>query len=249
MGSAPVFLAGTSQLDAAVIRLDGAEGRHASLVRRLTRGEPLVVTDGAGRVAECRVESVDRSGLTCTVQRRYDEPQPQPRVIVVQALPKGDRALLAVEGLTEVGVDVIVPWAAQRCITQWRGDRGARGVQRWRASAREAAKQSRRAWLPDVRNLATTEDVCALLAAADCPVVLHESARQTLTGVEVPAQGDVVVVVGPEGGLTEDELVAFADRGAAAFWLGPTVLRTSTAGTVAAAVLLSRTARWRLSAP
>ena len=249
MGSAPVFLAGTSQLDAASIRLDGVEGRHASLVRRLRRGERLVVTDGAGRVAECRVELVDRSGLTCTVQRRYDEPRPQPRLVVVQALPKGDRALLAVEGLTEVGVDVIVPWAAQRCVTQWRGDRVTRGVQRWRTSAREAAKQSRRAWLPDVRELAATEDVCALLAGAACAVVLHESARRSLTDVEVPARGDVVVVVGPEGGLTDDELSAFVDRGAEAFQAGPTVLRTSTAGTVAAAVLLSRTQRWWVSAP
>lgn len=249
MGSAPVFLAGTSQLDAGSIRLDGPEGRHASAVRRLRRGEPVVVTDGAGQVAECRVESVDRSALTCAVERRYEEPPPQPRLVVVQALPKGDRALLAVEALTEVGVDVIVPWAAERCVTHWRGDRLARGPERWRASAREATKQSRRAWLPDVRDLATTEDVCALLAAADCPAVLHESARQSLSDVEVPALGDIVVVVGPEGGLTDDELSAFADRGAEAFQAGPTVLRTSTAGTAAAAVLLSRTQRWRVSAP
>ena len=249
MGTAPVFLTGTAQFGAVSIRLDGSEGRHASLVRRLRPGEPVVLTDGAGRVAQCRVEAVGRSGITCRAERRYDVPSPQPRLVVVQAVPKGDRAQTAVDTLTEVGVDALVPWLAQRSIPRWDAERAARGVARWRATAREASKQARRAWLPEVRELASTEEVTALLADGALPVVLHESARRAISDLEVPETGDVVVVVGPEGGLSDEELEGFAASGIEPVHLGPTVLRTSTAGTVAAAVLLSKTRRWAVSEP
>jgi 16S rRNA (uracil1498-N3)-methyltransferase len=153
------------------------------------------------------------------------------------------RCTPAVELLTEVGVDAIVPWAAQRCVAQWRGERATAGVQRWRTAAREAAKQSRRAWLREGRELASTAEGGALLAAATQPVVLHEAAQRPISDLSMPAIGDVVVVVGPEGGLSEQELATFADHGEPVA-MGPTVLRTSTAGAVAAAVLLSRTNRW-----
>ena len=249
MGTAPVFLVDRDQLGADRPRLSGAEGRHAATVRRLRPGEPVVLTDGAGRVAQCRVDFADRSGITCQVERRYDVPAPQPRLTVVQAVPKGDRAQTAVETLTEVGVDVVVPWLAQRSVPRWDAERAARAVERWRATAREATKQARRAWLAEVRGLASTAEVAALLTGAALPVVLHESAERPLQDVEVPATGDIVVVVGPEGGLTEEELETFARTGSEPVHLGPTVLRTSTAGTVAAAVLLSRTRRWAVSAP
>jgi len=164
--------------------------------------------------------------------------------VVVQALPKGDRGELAVETLTEVGVDVVVPWAAARCVTRWREDRAARSLARWRTTGRTAAKQARRTRFPEVTDLAGTAEVAALLGAAISGVVLHEEASEPLAGLEVPTAGDVVVVVGPEGGVSPDELAAFAASGATAYRLGDTVLRTSTAGTAALAVLMSRT-RWR----
>jgi 16S rRNA (uracil1498-N3)-methyltransferase len=152
---------------------------------------------------------------------------------------------VAVETLTEVGVDVVVPWAAERCVTQWRGERADRSLERWRTTAREAAKQSRRAWFPEVPGLASTADVVERLRTAALAVVLHESATEALATVDVPSAGDVVLVVGPEGGLSDAEVAAFGDVGAVAYRLGPTVLRTSTAGTAAAALLLGRTPRWR----
>ena len=173
-----------------------------------------------------------------------DLPPPQPRVVVVQALPKGDRGELAVEMLTEVGVDVIIPWAAQRCVVQWKGDKEDKGVAKWRTAAREAAKQSRRPRTPQVTNLATTKDVVRLITETPHAWVLHEDGDVRLSGISVPMLGDLLLVVGPEGGVSSDELEAFASAGAQVVRLGPTVLRTSTAGTVAAGIVMSRTTRW-----
>ena len=165
--------------------------------------------------------------------------------MVVQAIPKGDRGELAVEVLTEIGVAEIVPWAADRSVAVWKGERAAKSLSRWRSTAREAAKQARRSWFPTVPEMASTADVVALVAEADLTVVLHEEASAPLASVSVPASGRVVVVVGPEGGLTDDEVAAFTAAGARSVRLGAEVLRTSTAGVAAVSALLSQTPRWR----
>jgi 16S rRNA (uracil1498-N3)-methyltransferase len=244
--TAPVFLADPTELagDADEVRLDGPEGHHAAVVRRLRPGEAVVLTDGRGTALDCEVVEASRSGLLCHVRARRSTPRPRPRLLVVQALPKGERAEQAVQMLTEVGADVIVPWDAARCVVRWRGQRAAKALERWRGHAREAAKQARRTWLPEVRDLADTADVAALLRGCDLAVVLHEQAERTPAGLSVPGDGDIAVVVGPEGGLTDEEVATFADAGATAVRLGASVLRTSTAGVVAAAALLSRTPRW-----
>lgn len=246
--STPVFWAPPAALRGARVVLDGAEGRHAATVRRLRPGERVDVVDGLGVRARCVVAGGARGVLELDVVERVVEPAAQPRLVVVQALAKGERAELAVEAMTEVGVDVLVPWPAARSVMQWRGERADRALERWRGTAREAAKQARRAWFPEVAPVASTADVVGLLAAAALGVVLHEDAPAPLAAVEdVPAAGDVVVVVGPEGGLTEEELGALtALARAAAYRLGPTVLRSSTAGAVALGVLLARTDRWRV---
>ncbi len=164
--------------------------------------------------------------------------------MVVQAIPKGDRGELAVEMLTEVGVDVIVPWAAARSVAVWRGDRAAKSLGKWRSTAREAAKQARRAWFPEVTEMVGTDEVVALLSKASVPVVLHEAASGPLADLPVPGRGEIVIVVGPEGGIADEELAAFAAVGAEPVRLGSSVLRTSTAGVAATAALLART-RWR----
>lgn len=182
--------------------------------------------------------------LVVEVRELRDEPAPRPRITVVQALPKGDRGELAVETMTETGVDTIVPWSAARCITQWRGERGAKSLAKWRATAREAGKQSRRLRFPEVADAATTKQVAALLAEADFAAVLHEEGAEALATAELPAEGSIVLVVGPEGGVSPEELDAFAAAGARPFRLGHSVLRTSTAGTAGVALLLGRTGRW-----
>jgi 16S rRNA (uracil1498-N3)-methyltransferase len=244
--SDPMFVVDTERMSAADrIVLDGDEGRHAAVVRRIRSGEAVELTDGRGNVARCVVVAADRSGLVCEVRERAEVPPAAPRIVVAQALPKGDRGGIAVETMTEVGVDEIIPWFARRIVTRWQGDRGDRALRRWRVTAREAAKQSRRAWLPEVADPVTTAVLAQRLASAEQAIVLHEDATQPIGDVVPPKTGEVVLVVGPEGGITPDELAAFDAAGAVQVSIGPTVLRTSTAGTVAAAVVLSRTGRWR----
>jgi 16S rRNA (uracil1498-N3)-methyltransferase len=241
--SSPVFLADDVSADRIV--LTGREGHHAATVRRLRVGEAVDVVDGRGGRAVCTVALVGRDVVELDVRTRTTEPPPAPRLVLVQAIAKGDRGELAVELATEVGVDEVVPWAAQRSVVKWSGERGAKALERWRSTAREAAKQSRRAWVPDVAEPEATAQVTARLRAAAAGLVLHEAAPHPLAAQELPAAGDVLLVGGAEGGITDEDLAAFVDAGAAAVRLGPSVLRTSTAGAAAAAVVSARTARWR----
>jgi 16S rRNA (uracil1498-N3)-methyltransferase len=226
------------------VTLRGPEGKHASTVRRLAPGERVDVTDGAGLVAECVVAAARPAELELTICARRTEPQPQPRIAILQAIPKGDRGDLAVELMTEAGADVIVPWAAQRCVAVWRGDRAGRSRARWISSAQQAAKQSRRAWFPEVTEQADLAAAARRISAATLGIVLDPDAAESLGTAAIPAEGDIVLVVGPEGGISPAEDEAFRAAGAVTARLGPTVMRASSAGAIAAAVLLSRTARW-----
>ncbi|MER5808008.1 16S rRNA (uracil(1498)-N(3))-methyltransferase [Streptomyces sp. NPDC002033] len=245
--TAPVFVVEEVPVGPEFV-LDGPEGRHAVSVKRLNPGEELVLTDGRGHWADAVVKAAEgKDRLVVSVTATAEEPEPAVRITVVQALPKGDRGEVAVETMTETGVDAIVPWQASRCITQWRGERGAKSLAKWRATARESGKQSRRVRFPDVAEALSTKQVAALLAGADLAMVLHEdreTASQALATAPLPAAGSVVLVVGPEGGVSPEELAAFAGAGAHPYRLGRSVLRTSTAGTAATAVLLARTGRW-----
>ncbi|MFF0787825.1 16S rRNA (uracil(1498)-N(3))-methyltransferase [Streptomyces spiralis] len=244
--TAPVFVVDELAGIGPEFVLDGPEGRHAVSVKRLRTGEEVVLTDGRGRWAEGVVraaEGKDRLVVT-DLETLHEEPPESPRITVVQALPKGDRGELAVETMTEVGVDAVVPWQASRCVTLWKGERGLKALGKWRATAREAGKQSRRVRFPQVADAATTRQVAALLAEADFAAVLHESGEEPLARAELPTEGEIVLVVGPEGGVSPEELAVFEEAGAKAYVLGRTVLRTSTAGTAAAALLMGRTGRW-----
>ena len=227
------------------VEVGGDEAHHAVAVRRLRVGERVSLTDGRGTTVTGVVAETGKRRLAVTAEEVRADPAPAPSFTVVQALPKGDRGELAVEVLTEVGVATIVPWAAARSVAVWRGERAAKSLGRWRATAHEAAKQARRPWFPEIADLASTEEVVRALAEADLAFVIHEGAEQSLGAFEVPLIGSVVVVVGPEGGLTDEEIAAFTDVGAHAVRLGTEVLRTSTAGVAAVAALLARTPRWR----
>jgi 16S rRNA (uracil1498-N3)-methyltransferase len=239
----PVFLGhvtGVAVGDRVVV--EGDEARHAVVVRRIRVGEQVVLVDGVGTSATCEVTETSKSTLVATVSSVSVTSAPTPHVTVVQAIPKGDRGELAVEVLTEIGVDRIVPWAASRSVGVWRGDRAPKSLAKWRSSAREAGKQSRRSWLPEVTAMASLAEVVALVGEADLAVVLHEGAAAPLSSLSLEGVGSLVVVVGPEGGITDEEL---SDLGAGhVVRMGESVLRTSTAGVAAVAALLSRTPRW-----
>lgn len=255
--SNPVYLC--PSLAGETVVLDGTEGRHAATVKRTRVGEVVDLVDGSGTRCTGAVISTTKDTITVEVATRVVEPPPSPRVTLVQALAKGDRGELAVELATEVGVDAIVPWAAARCVVRWEGERGERALERWRATAREAAKQSRRAWFPSVASPVRTSDIPAIPGTL---LVLHETASTPLSAVPLvgphasATRGstvgvddrdearDVVLVVGPEGGLTEEEVQVLLEAGGTAVRLGGSVLRTSTAGAAAIAVVSALTGRW-----
>jgi 16S rRNA (uracil1498-N3)-methyltransferase len=226
------------------VEVTGPEGRHAVGVVRVRPGE-TVLLGGAGRRAEATVTRTDRDGLSARLHAVHDEPVPDPRFVLVQALAKGGRDEQAVETATELGVDEVVPWQAARGVVVWRGrDREEKGRRRWESVCVAASKQSRRARVPVVAEPAGTADVARRLTAAALGLVLHETAAESLVAVDLPDHGDVVVVVGPEGGITEAEVAELTAAGARAVRLGAEVLRSSTAGPAALAVLASA-GRWR----
>jgi len=228
--------------DTKTFTLDGDEGRHAATVKRMREGEVINLCDGKGLRAFATVAKVHKHTLDLVIDRIVFEDAPEPRFVVVQALAKGERAELAVEMLTEVGADAIVPWKAEHSIGKW--DSIEKGLEKWRRTSRESAKQSRRAWIPEISNLQTTEQVCELMSQAQSVFVLHESADQALAACAIREQGTIIVVVGPEGGISPDELAAFATAGARIVHMGASVMRTSTAGAIAVGGLLMRSQRW-----
>jgi 16S rRNA (uracil1498-N3)-methyltransferase len=243
--SAPLFLVDALP-DGSSFTLAGPEGHHAADVQRLRVGERLFLADGRGGTAVGEVTGVGRGRVDVAITARdYTDP-PDPRLVVVQGIAKGERGELAVQAMTEIGVDEIVPWAASRSVAQWRGERGAKSRDKWATTAREAAKQARRPWLPLVAGDpdCSTKQVAARLHDAVAAFVLHEEATERFTAAELPPAGDIVLVIGPEGGISDAELDTFTAAGASVVRLGDAVLRTSTAGMAALSVLSARLGRW-----
>ncbi|WP_377643320.1 16S rRNA (uracil(1498)-N(3))-methyltransferase [Oryzobacter terrae] len=228
----------------ATVVVDGPEGRHAATVRRTRVGEHLLLTDGAGLRVEAEVVAVGRGTLDVRVVTVATDPEPSPRLVLVQALAKNDRDDQAVEAATELGVDEVVPWQASRSVVQWRGERGEKARRKWEAVLLAATKQSRRTRHPLLGPTSSTAELVRRVPSAALVLVLHEDATTPLATVELPPEGDVLVVVGPEGGIAPDELDALVAAGATAVRLGSTVLRSSSAGPAALAVL-SAASRWR----
>jgi len=227
----------------ATVVVTGQEARHAVTVSRVRLGEALRVGDGRGLVVDGEVVEAAPDRLVLRVDRVRTEPVPERRLVLVQALAKGDRDELAVQAATELGVDEVVPWAAARSVSRWQGPKVEKGLARWRAIVREATKQAVRAHVPTVSPVAGVRDLAAR-ASGSLVLVLEPSADRALSSVELGATGDVVVVVGPEGGIAPHELDALREAGAVPVRLGDSVLRTSTAGPAALAVLAVGLGRW-----
>ncbi|WP_213815187.1 16S rRNA (uracil(1498)-N(3))-methyltransferase [Glaciihabitans sp. dw_435] len=222
--------------------LVGAEARHAVTVSRVKPGDALTMGNGAGLVVSGTVRTADATQLTIDVESVQLEPAAAPAIWLAQALAKGDRDELAVQAATELGVDGVIPWSASRSISRWEGAKVVKGHDRWVAIVREATKQSVRAWMPEVADLVSTKQLVALAASAQV-LVLDPTGEQALTEIETDTR-DVVLVVGPEGGIADQELHALRTAGASIVRLGRTVLRTSTAGPAAIAVLSAKLGRW-----
>ena len=238
----PARLAGV-QVGSSVL-LDGSEGRHAATVRRIGPGESVLLSDGQGTRVTASVASAGKAELDLLVTALEEDPEPAVRFVLVQALAKADRDDQAIESATELGVDEVVPWQASRSVVVWRGERGAKALRKWENVVSAAAKQSRRSRVPLVAQPVGRRELVDRIRSSALALVLHEDATAPLAGHGMPAAGDVLVVVGPEGGITPDELAAFEAAGAQAVRLGSSVLRSSSAGPAALAVL-SAASRWR----
>ena len=248
----PVFLAdfgGAPPAPGDTVSLDGPEAKHVK-VQRLAAGDEVFLVDGEDRRARARISLADGSRAACEIISAAVDERPTPHVTVVQALPKSDRAELAVDLMTEAGVDAIVPWSARRCVAKWTGAKAGKARDKWAATAREAAKQARRAWIPPVAELHSTKDVVALIedvvGCGGVAAVLHEAEHWPFAEVASAAvdAGEIVFIVGPEGGVDDDELELFRAAGAVPVVLGPTVLRTALAGAAATSALGPLTRRW-----
>jgi len=246
--SAPVFLIDPDRAKDAgpgsVLVLDGPEGRHAAAVQRLRAGEVVQLVDGEGRRLTGTIVETTKDSCGVEIHNIDDEPEPHPRITAVQAIAKGDRGELAVQMLTEAGIDVIIPWQAENSVAKWEGERAAKHHAKWQATAREAAKQARRARLPIVESQIASAAVADLITNAGVALVLDEVATTPLTSIDYSTAHDVLLVIGPEGGLSPNERALFADAGADLVRLGATVLRTSTAGVAALGVFMARVGRW-----
>ncbi len=247
--SGALFYVDTLHAVGELATVDGDEGFHAANVRRIRVGEELDLGDGAGAMAHCVIEEVGKGRLSARVLSRWTVEPPSPPVTVVQALPKSDRSELAVELATEAGADAFVAWQAARCVARWDGGRADKGLRRWRAVARSAARQSRRPHIPTVTGVLSTDalvtEVRGAVAAGTTVLALHESATAPVTELALAQSDSLMLLVGPEGGIADDEIAALSDAGAMPVRLGPTVLRTSTAAAVALGALGVLTPRWR----
>ncbi|RSZ62419.1 16S rRNA (uracil(1498)-N(3))-methyltransferase [Corynebacterium hylobatis] len=225
------------------VLLDGPEGRHAVAVKRIQAGERIMLVDGRGTHATIFVTATrGKDVLEGEVEECGVEKQAGPRVTVVQALPKAERSELAVDLATQAGADAVVPWQAQRCVAKWTGPKAAKGVAKWEAAALAAAKQSRRTRIPEILDVHTTAQLAELIAGKTA-LVLHEDSATPLREIDLDVD-EVVLIVGPEGGIGADELAQLTAAGAQAVRLGPEVLRTASAAMVALSAIGVLTRRW-----
>lgn len=221
----------------AIYEFDGEDAHHAVRVLRMTAGEIFMLSDGEGAWSEVKVFAVKKKSLEVQVlSSGFQEPL-RTSITVVQAIPKGDRAKEAIELLTEAGVDTIIPWTSSRSI--------GKGTDKFAITAREASKQSRRLRIPRVVDSASTDQICALIKQSSCTVVFHESAPSALSELKLPLGiSDVVIIIGPEGGITDEELARFSDAGAMLSRMGRPVLRSAHAGIAAVSALCAKLQVW-----
>lgn len=257
--SNPVFFTAPGTLDhiqaGSEFVLDGAEARHAVTVKRITVGESVDIVDGVGKRLSGTVSDVGPANLTVMAESVVTEARPSTRLVLVQALAKGDRDELAAETATELGVDAVIPWQSERSIVRWKGDRAARAHAKWQAVVTAAAKQARRAWIPEVRSVVDVAGLARAVSAAHLAVILHEDAKRPFREVleewhDAAAEDDaddvreVLLIVGPEGGISPREVTRLSDAGAVTALLGHHVLRSSTAGPAAVVLASDILGRW-----
>lgn len=227
------------------VTLGGSEGKHAVNVRRMRVGEGIQLSDGKGLRVRGTVSALGSSSLTVQIDSVEQENVPSVRLTIIQALAKGDRDELAIQAATELGCWAVVPWQAERSISKWEGAKIAKSVDRWQTIVSEAAKQSLRVFEPIVSQPLGSKQLVAAVKEFDLVLVLDPTAQIGLGSLDLAeSQKSVAIVVGPEGGISDHELEALEDAGAIRVHLGEPILRTSTAGVAAIAVIQAKLGLW-----
>jgi len=230
----PLFVDANLKVSDQVI-LTGEEAKHASTVRRMRVGEAIQLTNGQGLRVRGVVSAIDKQSVTVDVSSSVQEDKPAVEFFLVQALAKGDRDELAIQAATELGVSGVIPWGANRSVTKWEGKKLESGQNRWQSIVTEAAKQSLRAFIPEVEPCLSSNQLKARLAGFEMVIVLDPIAAKTLQELHLPKEGQVAIVVGPEGGISPEELELLSQY--EGICLGQNILRTSTAGPAVLAAL------------
>lgn len=222
--------------------IEGDEAHHLG-VTRIKVGERISVTNGMGRRAEVEVLDINKRNVGCRIIDVNDEPRPRTILTVVQALTKGDRARETIELLTEGGAEIIIPWQAANSIGEWKSEKDA--LSKWKSWTREATKQSRRSWIPQILDLHTTAQIKNRIQDSELTFVFHESSSSQLSeNLDLAPPKDVTLIIGPEGGITEDEYAGFQSAGARGVKLGRPVFRSAHAGVAALAAVQTGLKIW-----
>lgn len=229
-----------AELDSDRVLLTGDEGHHAADVLRIRVGEEIDISNNRGSTARVVVTKVAKGELEGTIQERGTAVEASPRVVVAQALIKANSMSEAIDLMTQTGVCEVVPWRAERSVIN--GEVGGVKIERWRAAARAAAKQSRRPMIPEVHEVATTTDLIARFREFSVVCVLHEEAISGLAEIDWTRHSSVLLIVGPEGGVSAAELDRLTQAGATPIRIGATVLRSMAAGAIGVASVLAQTA-------
>jgi 16S rRNA (uracil1498-N3)-methyltransferase len=237
--------AGTRLIAGETVVLTGDEARHATKAARLRVGERVLLGDGGGTQALAEAIAVAPAEVSLVVVSVEHHPELLPPLWLIQSLAKSGRDEQAIEQATEVGASEIIPLQAGRSVVSWEGEKKESGRARWQRIVTEATKQAIQPHLPSVREQHTIEDVCRLSGSIRL-LALDHRADESLFDLDLnPSDpSPIAVVVGPEGGLSEQELEALVAAGATRVRMGPGVMRTSSAGPVALALLHQKLGHW-----
>ena len=225
------------------IEVAGDEAHHAIKVLRIKLGEEILVSDGAGNWVRAVVENIEKKTFMAKVLERGFQEEKFPRLIVVQGLPKSDRVKDAIEILVESGVDLIIPWQADRSISKWQKD----SLDKWQSAAVAATKQSRRFRKPEIVDGLSLSQLLEIESENSAFLVMHESATTKLSEVvtsKFAGMSEIIIVIGPEGGISDSELALLEGAGAHIVGLGPEVFRSAHAGGAALSAVSALIGRW-----
>ena len=221
--------------------LENDEAHHAIKVLRLNTGEVIKISDGVGNWVSGPIVEIAKKELFISITERGEIQAAKPELVLVQAITKSDRNKEMLELAVEAGVDRIIPWQSERSISKWQSD----SEQKWQVGIKQSCKQARQVKLPQLMQVMSTTEVIKSISEGGFGIVFHEEASTKFSDLTIPnSQSSVYLVIGPEGGISEQELLSFQNIGSKVVRLGDTVLRSAHAGFAALSAVQTKLGRW-----